>query len=197
MNGMNFEEWQALMRAQRNGGTSSEIYNYESQLGDISQYDPEYGQTYTITYNVTGNVDTTGWPTEIKSTRTLKLNIPVPYGATSTVDANTLFTYDNGVLTIQDVQQDIEIAITVGDVLYENAKLGDYLYSDWTFGPTEKAGYLGRCIGLAADNDGKSMWCSTRSDSQIEWSIETVDTELNNFSNANDAKTDFDGKTNT
>lgn len=193
---MNFEEWKEQMIAQRNGNTS-EIYNYESQLGDISQYDPEYSQTYTITYNVTGNFDVSNLPTEIKSARTLKLNIPIPYGATGSVDANVTHTYENDVLTIQDVQQDIEITITVGDVLYENAKLGDYLYSDWTFGPTEKAGYLGRCIGLAADNDGKSMWCSTRSDSRIEWSIETVDTELNNFSNANDAKTDFDGKTNT
>lgn len=32
MNGMNFEEWQALMRAQRNGGTSSEIHNHEAVI---------------------------------------------------------------------------------------------------------------------------------------------------------------------
>lgn len=34
MNGMNFEEWQALMRAQRNGGTSSEIHNHEAVISN-------------------------------------------------------------------------------------------------------------------------------------------------------------------
>jgi hypothetical protein len=143
----------------------SEIHNYESQLGVMNKYDPEYGQTYTITYNVTGNFDVSNLPTEIKSTRTLKLNIPIPYGSGGSIDANVPHTYENGVLTIQDIQQDIEIAIIVGDVLYENAKLGDYLYDDWTFGPTEKAGYLGRCVGLATENEGKSVWCSPQSSS--------------------------------
>ena len=31
---MNFEEWQALMRAQRNGGTSSEIHNHEAVISN-------------------------------------------------------------------------------------------------------------------------------------------------------------------
>jgi len=196
MKGMNFEEWQALMRAQRNGGTSSEIHNHESQLGVLGQYDPEYGQTYTITYNVTGNFDVSNLPTEIKSARTLKLNIPIPYGATGGVDANVAHTYEDGVLTIQDVQQDIEIAIVVGDVLYENAKVGDYLYSDWTFGPTEKAGYLGRCIGLATENEGKSVWFN-RSSSEMKWSTEKVDTGLDDFTSRDTADTDFNGKANT
>ena len=202
---MKFEEWKELMRQQwkelaekrREGMTHSEIHNHESQLGMMSKNDPEYGQTYTITYNVTGNVDTTGWPTEIKSARTLKLNIPIPYGATGTVDANTLFTYDNGVFTIEDVQQDIEIAINVTDVLYENAKPGDFLYSDWTFGPTQKTGYLGRCVGLATENEGKSVWCSPKSSSAMKWSTETVDTGLDNFTSSDTAKTDFNGKANT
>ena len=34
MKGMNFEEWQALMRTQRNGGTSSEIHNHEAVIGN-------------------------------------------------------------------------------------------------------------------------------------------------------------------
>ena len=202
---MKFEEWKELMRQQwkelaekrREGMTHSEIHNHESQLGMMSKNDPEYGQTYTITYNVTGNVDTTGWPTEIKSARTLKLNIPIPYGATGSVDANTLFTYDNGVFTIEDVQQDIEITVNVTDVLYENAKLGDYLYSDWTFGPTEKAGYLGRCVGRATENEGKSVWCSKQSSSERYWSTEDKNTGINDFANANAAKTDFGGKANT
>ena len=167
MKGMNFEEWKALVQKRREGMTHSEIHNHESQLGVSSQYDPEYGQTYTITYNVTGNFDASNLPTEIKSARTLKLNISASYGAAVSVDANVAHTYENGVLTIQDVQQNIEIAIIVGDVLYENAKLGDYLYSDWTFGPTEKAGYLGRCVGLATENEGKSVWCSQKSSSLI------------------------------
>lgn len=197
MKGMNFEEWKALVQKRREGMTHSEIHNYESQLGVSSQYDPEYGQTYTITYNVTGNFDVSNLPTQIKSERTLKLNIPIPYGAAVSVDANVAHTYENGVLTIQDVQQDIEIAINVGDVLYENAKLGDYLYSDWTFGPTEKAGYLGRCVGLATENEGKSVWSSPSSSSKMVWSTEQVDTGINNFANADTAKTDFNGKTNT
>lgn len=199
---MKFEEWKELMRQQwkelvqkrREGMTHSEIHNHESQLGVLSQYDPEYGQTYTITYNVTGNFDASNLPTEIKSTRTLKLNIPIPYGATGGVDANVAHTYKNGVLTIQDVQQDIEIAINVGDVLYENAKLGDYLYSDWTFGPTQKAGYLGRCVGLATENEGKSIWCSPKTTSNIKWSTELIDTGLDN---SNSPIEDFNGKTNT
>lgn len=197
MKGMNFEEWKALVQKRREGMTHSEIHNYESQLGVSSQYDPEYGQTYTITYNVTGNFDTSNLPTEIKSGRTLKFNIPIPYGATGGVDANVAHTYKNGVLTIQNIQQDIEIAINISDVLYENAKLGDYLYGDWTFGPTEKAGYLGRCIGLATENEGKSVWCSPRGSSITTWSTKTVDTGLDNFRTADAAKTDFNGKTNT
>lgn len=34
MKGMNFEEWQALMRTQRNGGTSSEIHNHEAVISN-------------------------------------------------------------------------------------------------------------------------------------------------------------------
>ena len=197
MKGMNFEEWKALVQKRREGMTHSEIYNHESQLGVSSQYDPEYGQTYTITYNVTGSFDTSNLPTEIKSGRTLKLNISIPYGSGDSVDANVPHTYESGVLTIQDVQQDIEIAIIVGDVLYENAKLGDYLYDDWTFGPTEKAGYLGRCVGLATENEGKSVWCSPQSSSLTQWSTEQIDTGLYNFTTTDDAKTDFNGKVNT
>lgn len=40
MNGMNFEEWQALMRAQRNGGTSSEIFNEAKVYGEKSFNEP-------------------------------------------------------------------------------------------------------------------------------------------------------------
>lgn len=197
MKGMNFEEWKALVQKRREGMTHSEIHNYESQLGVSSQYDPEYSQTYTITYNVTGNFDTSNLPTEIKSARTLKLNISASYGAAVSVDANVAHTYENGVLTIQNVQQDIEIAIIIGDVLYENAKLGDYLYSDWTFGPTERAGYLGRCVGLATENEGKSVWSSPISSSSMVWSTEEVDTGMNNFADADTAETDFNGKANT
>ena len=202
---MKFEEWKELIRQQwkelaekrREGMTHSEIHNHESQLGTMSKNDPEYGQTHTITYNVTGNFDVSNLPTEIKSTRTLKLNIPIPYGAIGSVDANVAHTYEDGVLTIQDVQQDIEIAINITDVLYENAKLGDYLYDDWTFGPTEKAGYLGRCVGVAINNEGKSVWCSPQSSSNMYWSTEDKNTGINDFANANAAKTDFGGKANT
>lgn len=196
MKGMNFDEWKALVQKRREGMTHSEIHNHESQLGVLSQYDPEYGQTHTITYNVTGNFDASNLPTEIKSTRTLKINIPIPYGATGGVDANVAHTYENGVLTIQDVQQDIEIAINVGDVLYENAKLGDYLYSDWTFGPTQKAGYLGRCIGLATENEGKSVWC--KYGPMMWWKGEyPYNVPLEKFTTSTDAITDLNGYTNT
>lgn len=197
MKGMNFEEWKALVQKRREGMTHSEIHNHESQLGVMNKYDPEYGQTYTITYNVTGNFDTSNLPTEIKSGRTLKFNIPIPYGATGGVDANVAHTYKNGVLTIQNIQQDIEIAINISDVLYENAKVGDYLYDDWTFGPTEKAGYLGRCVCHATQNEGKSVWCSPKSSYYMVWSTEQVDTGSDNFANESTAKTDFGGKTNT
>lgn len=40
MNGMNFEEWQALIRAQRNGGTSSEIFNEAKVYGEKSFNEP-------------------------------------------------------------------------------------------------------------------------------------------------------------
>ena len=85
-------------------------------------------------------------------------------------------------------------------MLYENAKVGDYLYSDWTFGPTQKTGYLGRCIGLAEDFlDGKSRWGMIHDSATQVWcqSSAKQDTSLINYVNSDSAKTDVDGKQNT
>lgn len=42
MKGMNFEEWQALMRAQRNGGPSSQLNNHEAVVAELNKNVPKY-----------------------------------------------------------------------------------------------------------------------------------------------------------
>ena len=150
--GINFEEWKEIVKKNRRSLRSkSNIFRFEPESltygAEKAVKSPEYGQVYTITYNVTGMDIPSSWPTEIKSGKDLVLDgITVPYGAIATVSASVPHTYTNGVLTIPNVQNAPNITINIGDVLYQNAKVGDYLYSDWTFGPTEKPGYIARCV---------------------------------------------------
>ena len=206
MKGINFEEWKALVKKNRQAlNTKSNIYRSEPESltwgGPGANKADEYLQMHTITYNVTGMEVPSDWPTEIMSTKTLSLSIPAaPYGASQTVAANVDYTYTNDVLKINNVQNDITVTVNVGEVLYENAKVGDYLYSDWTFGPTKKSGYIGRCIATSQESQiGKTIWCSQISEQykSYVWSTETVDTNLSNFSTQDAAKTDMDGKENT
>lgn len=202
MKGINFEEWKALVKKNRQAlNTKSNIYRSEPESltwgGPGADKKIEYGQIHTITYNVTGAEVSPNWPTEIKSGRTLTLNnIPeIPYGAIGTITASAQYTLDDNVMVINNVQSDLTITISIGDVLYQNAKVGDYLYSDWTFGPTEKPGYLGRCI-KGQDNQNtatESIW-ATSSAEQMKWSTELVDTDV---PNKLDAKEDKNGQQNT
>lgn len=174
--GINFEEWKEIVKKNRRSLRSkSNIFRFEPESltygAEKAVKSPEYGQVHTITYNVSGNVDSSNWPTEIKSGKDLVLDgITIPYGATATVSASVPYTYEDGALTISNVQNAITITVQVSDPMYENAKVGDYLYDDWTFGPTEKPGYLGRCVGLAENfSDGKSRWASPISSEDIRW----------------------------
>lgn len=202
MKGINFEEWKALVKKNRQAlNTKSNIYRSEPESltwgGPGANKADEYLQMHTITYNVTGMEVPSDWPTEIKSGKTLSLSIPAaPYGASQTVAANVDYTYTNNVLKINNVQNDITVTVNVGEVLYENAKLGDYLYSDWTFGPTQKTGYLGRCVGLAEHNNGKSVWCSPKSSTTMVWSTEMISTGTG-YDTAPNARTATNGKENT
>lgn len=150
--GINFEEWKEIVKKNRRSLRSkSNSFKFEPESltygAEKAVKSPEYGQVYTITYNVTGMEIPSSWPTEIKSGKNLVLDgITVPYGAIATVSASIPYTYKNGTLTISNIQNAPNITINISDVLYQNANVGDYLYDDWSFGPTEKSGYIARCI---------------------------------------------------
>ena len=109
MKGINFEEWKALVKKNRQAlNTKSNIYRSEPESltwgAEKAVKTPEYGQIHTITYNVTGMEVPSDWPTEIKSGKTLSLSIPAaPYGASQTVAANVDYTYTSDVLKISNV----------------------------------------------------------------------------------------------
>lgn len=197
--GINFEEWKEIVKKNRRSLRSkSNSFKFEPESltygAEKAVKSPEYGQVHTITYNVTGVDVPSDWPTEIKSGKTLTLNnIPeIPYGAIGTITASAQYTLDDNVMVINNVQSDLTITISIGDVLYENAKVGDYLYSDWTFGPTGKSGYLGRCIGF--ENDGKSVWAYRYSDEHFWWTEGAAETTgLTYYDTADDAKLSYSG----
>ena len=173
--GINFEEWKEIVKKNRRSLRSkSNIYRFEPESltygAEKAVKSPEYGQMHTITYNVTGIDMPSSWPTEIKSGKTLSLELILPYGASNTIDVNATYTYENDILTIPNIQDNLSITIEAGIPLYENAKVGDYLYDDWTFGPTSKTGYLGRCIATeGVEGNKKTIWCSREGKSGLMW----------------------------
>ena len=121
MKGINFEEWKALVKKNRQAlNTKSNIYRSEPESltygGPGANKADEYLQMHTITYNVTGMDVPSDWPTEIKSTKTLSLSIPEGYKmAELSIDGTTLdnYEYENGVITVNNVQHDLHVELAV------------------------------------------------------------------------------------
>ena len=120
MKGINFEEWKALVKKNRQAlNTKSNIYKSEPESltwgGPGANKADEYLQIHTITYNITGMEVPSDWPTEIKSGKTLSLSIEGSegYGATNiNIDAD--YTYENGIITIKNVQSNLSISFEYG-----------------------------------------------------------------------------------
>lgn len=80
-------------------------------------------------------------------------------------------------------------------------KLGDYLYEDFTYGETEKEGWLGRCVGTPdMFSDNTYRWATALP--AVKWQDadtedQLVDTDLTNISRSDDAKEDIHGYENT
>ena len=201
--GINFEEWKEIVKKNRRSLRSkSNIFRFEPESltygAEKAVKSPEYGQVHTITYNVTGIDMPSSWPTEIKSGKTLSLELILPYGASNTIDVNATYTYENNTLTIPNIQNNLSITIEAGVPLYENAKVGDYLYDDWTFGPTAKTGWIARCVAIeGVEGNKKTVWCYNETNSGLKWSTETVNTGLTDYSTSTAAKADMSGKENT
>lgn len=199
--GMNFEEWKAVVKKNRQPlNTKSNTYKFEPESltwgGPGADKKIEYGQIHTITYNVTGMEVPSDWPVEIKSGRTVTLNVEFPYGASNTIDVNATYTYENNTLTIPNIQNNLSITIEVGVPLYENAKVGDYLYNDWTFGPTEKTGWIARCVATeTVEENKKTVWCSKEGESGLMWDTANPvrDSGLTNYDYSS-SKEDMSGK---
>ena len=90
--GINFEEWKEIVKKNRRSLRSkSNSFKFEPESltygAEKAVKSPEYGQVHTITYNVTGMEIPSSWPTEIKSGKTISLNIPEGY-IISSVDVN-------------------------------------------------------------------------------------------------------------
>ena len=121
MKGINFEEWKALVKKNRQAlNTKSNIYRTEPESlvwgGPGANKADEYLQVHTITYNVTGMDVPSDWPTEIMSTKTLSLSIPEGYEMVElSIDGTTLdnYEYENGVITVNNVQHDLHVELTV------------------------------------------------------------------------------------
>lgn len=128
MKGINFEEWKALVKKNRQAlNTKSNIYRTEPESltygAEKAVKSPEYGQIHTITYNVTGMEVPSDWSTEIKSGKTLSLSIPEGYEMVElSIDGTTLddYKYENGVITVNNVQHDLHVALTVSPPINAN-----------------------------------------------------------------------------
>lgn len=128
MKGINFEEWKALVKKNRQAlNTKSNIYRTEPESlvwgGPGANKADEYLQMHTITYNVTGMDVPSDWPTEIMSTKTLSLSIPEGYKMVElSIDGTTLdnYEYENGVITVNNVQHDLHVELTVEQELQNN-----------------------------------------------------------------------------
>lgn len=125
MKGINFEEWKALVKKNRQAlNTKSNIYRSEPESlthgGEGATNTIEYGQIHAITYNVTGMDVPSSWPTEIKSGKDLEITITIPDGKEFTsFDVNSAYTYTNNKLQIKNIQKDITITIVVEDIPVE------------------------------------------------------------------------------
>lgn len=128
MKGINFEEWKALVKKNRQAlNTKSNIYRSEPESlvwgGPGANKADEYLQMHNITYNVTGMDVPSDWPIEIMSTKTLSLSIPEGYEMVElSIDGTTLdnYEYENGVITVNNVQHDLHVALTVSPPINTN-----------------------------------------------------------------------------
>lgn len=126
--GINFEEWKEIVKKNRRSLRSkSNIFRFEPESltygAEKAVKSPEYGQVHTITYNVTGVDVPSSWPTEIKSGKTLSLSIPEGYEMVELgIDGTTLnnYEYENGVITVNNVQHDLHVELTVEQELQNN-----------------------------------------------------------------------------
>ena len=126
--GINFEEWKEIVKKNRRSLRSkSNSFKFEPESltygAEKAVKSPEYGQIHTITYNVTGVDVPSSWPIEIKSGKTLSLNIPEGYemvelGIDGTILDN--YKYENGVITVNNVQHDLAITLTVSPPIDAN-----------------------------------------------------------------------------
>ena len=120
--GINFEEWKEIVKKNRRSLRSkSNSFKFEPESltygAEKAVKSPEYGQIHTITYNVTG-IDTSEWPTEIKSGQTLALPIEIPEGyELQEMNVSANYTYENGILAINNVQSNVSIEVTVSKVI--------------------------------------------------------------------------------
>lgn len=87
------------------------------------------------------------------------------------------------------------------DTTQNKPQIGDYLYSDWTFGSTAKAAYIGRCIATEDNSlDGNYVWAFSSDLAIAEWATEFGDVPtLDNIpaDNPDGAKKDVQGWHNT
>ena len=126
--GINFEEWKEIVKKNRRSLRSkSNIFRFEPESltygAEKAVKSPEYGQVHTITYNVTGVDVPSSWPTEIKSGKTLSLSIPEGYEMVElSIDGTTLdnYEYENGVITVNNVQHDLHVELTVSPPIDTN-----------------------------------------------------------------------------
>lgn len=126
--GINFEEWKEIVKKNRRSLRSkSNIFRFEPESltygAEKAVKSPEYGQVHTITYNVTGVDVPSSWPTEIKSGKTLSLSIPEGYEMVElSIDGTALddYKYENGVITVNNVQHDLNVELTVSPPINAN-----------------------------------------------------------------------------
>ena len=126
--GINFEEWKEIVKKNRRSLRSkSNIFRFEPESltygAEKAVKSPEYGQVHTITYNVTGVEVPSDWPIEIKSGKTLSLSIPEGYEMVELgIDGTTLddYKYENGVITVNNVQHGLAITLTVSPPINAN-----------------------------------------------------------------------------
>lgn len=126
--GINFEEWKEIVKKNRRSLRSkSNSFKFEPESltygAEKAVKSPEYGQLHTITYNITGVDVPSSWPTDIKSGKTLSLSIPEGYEMVElSIDGTTLddYKYENGVITVNNVQHDLHVALTVSPPINAN-----------------------------------------------------------------------------
>lgn len=109
MKGMNFEEWQALMRTQRNGGTSSEIHNHEAVISNKNP-NSEHGNAAADELRAKQryhNEQSKGMATDRKEE---VAPLPIEYVSFSTVlNTDMLIALYKGRVIIPNVQQQVTL----------------------------------------------------------------------------------------